>query len=113
MFCVDPLSILYTTAWGILCRPKIYRAGEKSALLLVIPQACVGEAQPEQDEAVDVARVDGKRVGPPLSQSGVTLEHLLEGITEQNLHGQASPGDESPVCHSRAGGNPGLRRTSF
>ena len=32
----------------------------------------------------------------PLSKSAVTLEQLLAGITEQNLHGEASPGDESP-----------------
>ncbi len=60
-----------------------------------IPQAFV-EAQLEQDEAVAVSCVEGKLGGSPLAKSGATREHLLEGSTEQNLHGQASPGDESP-----------------
>ena len=74
---------------GVSSSPKI-------AWAVRIPPAIVGEAEREQEEAGAVARVEGKRVGSLLAQSGVTREHLLAGSTEQHLPGQASPGDESP-----------------
>lgn len=62
------------------------------SLALRIPQDLVLEAQLEQDDVVDILLVDGKLVVSPVSKSAVTLEQLLEGITEQNLHGEVDTG---------------------
>ncbi len=71
---------------------KMYIQKWGDSLALRIPQDFAVKAQLEQDDAVDVSLVDGKLVVSPLSKSAVTLEQLLDGVTEQNLHGEVDTG---------------------
>jgi antitoxin MazE len=56
------------------------------SLALRIPKSFATEVGIAQDAVVDVALVDGKLVVTPLPPSLFTLEHLLAGVTNDNLH---------------------------
>ena len=56
------------------------------SLALRIPKSFATEAGIAQNALVDVALVDGKLVVTPLPSSPFTLEHLLDGVTSDNLH---------------------------
>ena len=59
-----------------------------NSLALRIPKSFALEAQLEQDALVDISLVDGKLVVTPVTDAAQTLEQLLAGITEDNLHGE-------------------------
>jgi antitoxin MazE len=62
-----------------------------NSLALRIPRAFASEVGLEPDSEVEVTLVDGQIVIAPVTQ-GYTLDDLLAGITEDNLHGEISTG---------------------
>jgi antitoxin MazE len=63
-----------------------------NSLALRIPKALAIETGLDQDALVDVALVDGKLIVTPLVAHPMTLEQLLAGITEANLHREQDTG---------------------
>jgi antitoxin MazE len=71
-------------------RTRIQRWG--NSLALRIPKAFAAEVQLEQDTLVEVTLVDGKLLIVPIVEPAVTLEQLLAGVTEENLHREVDSG---------------------
>ena len=69
---------------------RIQRWG--NSLVLRIPKAFAAEAQLEQDTLVEVKLVDGQLLIVPVTETPVTLEQLLAGVTEENLHRETATG---------------------
>ncbi len=63
-----------------------------NSLALRIPKAFAAEARLEQDTVVEVRLVDGKLLIVPVTETSVTLEQLLAGVTEENLHHETDTG---------------------
>ncbi|MBM4328142.1 MAG: AbrB/MazE/SpoVT family DNA-binding domain-containing protein [Deltaproteobacteria bacterium] len=63
-----------------------------NSLALRIPKAFAAEVGISQDSLVDVSLVDERLVITPLPVPSVTLEHLLAGITEENMHEEVDTG---------------------
>ena len=57
-----------------------------NSLALRIPKVFAAEARLEQDKLVEVSLVEGKLLIAPAVEPPVTLDQLLAGVTEQNLH---------------------------
>jgi len=57
-----------------------------NSLALRIPKPFAAEAHLEHGSMVDVSVADGKLVVVPVAEPPVTLDRLLSGITEENLH---------------------------
>ncbi len=62
-----------------------------NSLTLRIPMSFAAEAHLKQDSQVEVSLVDGRLVVFPVD-TALTLEHLLAGITEQNIHRELDTG---------------------
>ena len=58
-----------------------------------IPSAIMRAARLDLDAAVDVREEDGRIVIDPIRESAVDLDELLDGITAENVHGEADFGD--------------------
>jgi antitoxin MazE len=71
-------------------RTRIQRWG--NSLALRIPKAFAAEMQLEQETLVEVTLVDGKLLIVPIVEPAVTLEQLLAGVTEENLHREVDSG---------------------
>lgn len=63
-----------------------------NSLALRIPKVFAAEAQLEQDKFVEVSLVEGKLLIAAVVEPPVTLEQLLAGVTEQNLHREIDVG---------------------
>jgi antitoxin MazE len=63
-----------------------------NSLALRIPKSFALETGLDHDALVDVALVDGKLVVTPLLTPAISLEALLAGITDDNLHGEHDTG---------------------
>jgi antitoxin MazE len=63
-----------------------------NSLALRIPKSFALESGLDQDVLVDVALVDGKLVVTPLPTPAISLEALLAGITDDNLHDEQDTG---------------------
>jgi len=63
-----------------------------NSLAVRIPKPLAIEVGLEQDTRVEVSLVDGKLVVAPVIEPALTLELLLEQVTEQNLHREVDTG---------------------
>jgi antitoxin MazE len=63
-----------------------------NSLALRIPKSFALETGLDKDVLVDVALVNGKLVVTPLLTSAISLEALLAGITNDNLHDEQDTG---------------------
>jgi antitoxin MazE len=63
-----------------------------NSLALRIPKSFALETRLEVGTLVEVALLDGKLVISPLHQPPMTLEELLAGVTDQNLHHEVETG---------------------
>jgi antitoxin MazE len=64
-----------------------------NSLALRIPKALAHEAHLEEDGLVELAVVDGKlTVEPIIDEEVLTLEQLMAGVTDENLHGEWNTG---------------------
>ncbi len=64
-----------------------------NSLALRIPKAFADTAKIENDSVVDVSFVDGQIVIKPIIPEKMTLEQLLSGVTENNIHREIDTGD--------------------
>lgn len=72
---------------------KIQKWG--NSLALRIPKAFAVDAQLDNDSLVEISLVEGQIVIKPVARTNWTLEELLEGVNENNLHNEIDTG--SPV----------------
>jgi antitoxin MazE len=63
-----------------------------NSLALRIPRAFAREVGLEQGAPVEVSLRQGKLVVEPVEEPPLTLAQLLEGITDENLHGEVDTG---------------------
>jgi antitoxin MazE len=63
-----------------------------NSLALRIPKSFAAEARLREDTPVELSLEEGKLVIRALPQEPLTLEELLRGVTEQNLHGEWDTG---------------------
>ena len=78
-------------------RTRIQKWG--NSLGLRIPRAYAREARIEQHSLVDVTFVEGCLVVTPVEEPSFSLEQLLAGVTDENLHGEFDMGP--PVGRER------------
>ena len=67
-------------------KARIQRWG--NSLALRIPKAFAVEARLEENSPVELALQKGKLIIQALSPEPLTLEELLQGVTDENLHGE-------------------------
>jgi antitoxin MazE len=63
-----------------------------NSLALRIPRGFAREIGLEQGSSVEVSLRQGKLVVEPAVDSPLTLEQLLQGVTEENLHREVDTG---------------------
>ena len=63
-----------------------------NSLALRIPKCFAAEVCLTENTLVELSLVDGKLVIQPLSRSLPTLAELLQGVTDENLHGEWATG---------------------
>jgi antitoxin MazE len=71
-------------------KSRVQRWG--NSLALRIPKVFAAEAGLHEDTAVELSLVKGKVVVQSLSAPPLTLDELLRGVTEENLHGEWDTG---------------------
>jgi len=71
-------------------RAQIQKWG--NSLALRIPKTLARDAGLAEDTSVDIALVDGKVVIAPVEAPPYSLEELLAGITDENIHGEVDFG---------------------
>jgi antitoxin MazE len=59
-----------------------------NSLAVRIPKSFAAESHLAQNSVVEMTVENGRIVLLPVSQPEITLSHLLEGITADNLHGE-------------------------
>ena len=63
-----------------------------NSLAVRIPRSFAAEARLAEGTAVELSLVDGKLVLQPVAQPPLTLDQLLRGVTDENLHGEWDTG---------------------
>jgi antitoxin MazE len=63
-----------------------------NSLALRIPKSFAAEARLAEDTPVELSLVKGKLVIQSLAQQPPSLEDLLRGVTDENLHGEWNTG---------------------
>ncbi len=71
-------------------RVRIQKWG--NSLALRIPKAFAAEARLRQGSLVEVSLADDKITVTPVVRVKLTLERLMAGVTEQNLHREVDTG---------------------
>ena len=69
---------------------KIQKWG--NSLALRIPKTFANDAKLENNSLVNISLTDGQIVIKPLEKSEWTLEELLSGINENNMHSEVDTG---------------------
>jgi antitoxin MazE len=63
-----------------------------NSLALRIPRSFAAEVGLRADTPVELSLADGKLIIRPIADEPLTLEELLRGVTEENLHGKWDTG---------------------
>ena len=63
-----------------------------NSLALRIPKSFAKEARLREDTVVELSVTDGKLVVQPHCEEPLSLDGLLAGITDENLHGEWDTG---------------------
>jgi antitoxin MazE len=63
-----------------------------NSLALRIPQSFAAEVRLSEGAAVELSLVDGRLLIQPLAPSLITLDELLRGVTDENIHGEWDTG---------------------
>ena len=63
-----------------------------NGLAVRIPKSFATEAGFREDAPVEMKLTGGKLVVQPISDEPLTLDELLRGVTDQNLHGEWETG---------------------
>jgi antitoxin MazE len=64
-----------------------------NSLAIRIPKSFAKETKIEQGSVVDLSTVKGQLVAKPIKEPEYSLEELLAGVTEKNLHAEFDTGD--------------------
>ena len=64
-----------------------------NSLALRIPKTFALDANLENDSTVEISFVDGKIVIKPVTAPQWTLEELLAGINQENIHNEVDSGE--------------------
>lgn len=86
------LDRLYTQciSKGVNMRTKIVKWG--NSLGLRIPKSFADQIQVTDGSAVDLNLENGRIVIRPAPPKGYSLDELLGGVTDENLHAEVDPG---------------------
>lgn len=71
-------------------RTRVQKWG--NSLALRIPKSFAAEAGLQEDAPVELSVVEGKLIVQPVAPQSPTLEELLRGVTDENLHGEWDTG---------------------
>ena len=71
-------------------KTKVQKWG--NSLALRIPKSFAAETQLEPDSEVDLSLVKGRLVITPILEPNYSLEQLLAGVTEENIHAEVDTG---------------------
>jgi antitoxin MazE len=82
--------IFVDTSGGVQMLTRVKKWG--NSLAIRIPKPLANEVGLEQDTPVEVSLADGKLVVMPVHQPALSLEQLLAGVTEDNLHREVDTG---------------------
>lgn len=63
-----------------------------NSLAVRIPKSFAVEAQLAEETLVELSLVEGKLIVQPLKQRQPTLDELLRGVTDENLHAEWDSG---------------------
>lgn len=63
-----------------------------NSLAIRIPKLFAKQIKIEQGSYVDLSTIEGKLIAKPLDEKEYSLEQLLAGVTEQNLHTEIDTG---------------------
>lgn len=64
-----------------------------NSLAIRIPKSFAKEIKIAQGSFVDLSTIQGKLIAKPLDEKEYSLEELLAGVTEQNLHAEVDTGN--------------------
>ncbi|MGB7415490.1 MAG: AbrB/MazE/SpoVT family DNA-binding domain-containing protein [Thermosynechococcaceae cyanobacterium] len=71
-------------------KTKVQKWG--NSLALRIPKSFAAEILLQPDTEVELSMVKGKLVVTPILETSYSLEQLLEGVTEDNIHAEVDTG---------------------
>ena len=71
-------------------KTKVQKWG--NSLAVRIPKSFASETSLEPDTEVDLSLVEGNLVITPVTKPSYSLEQLLAGVTEQNIHAEVETG---------------------
>jgi antitoxin MazE len=71
-------------------KTRVQRWG--NSLAIRIPKGCAEEVRVEQDTVVELSVEDGILLVRPVTSNRLTLEDLLAGISDDNIHGEVDFG---------------------
>ncbi len=71
-------------------KAKVQKWG--NSLALRIPKSFAAETKLEPGTDIDLTLIDGKLIVTPSAEPELTLEKLLEGVTEENIHSEVDTG---------------------
>ena len=71
-------------------RTRVQKWG--NSLAVRIPKPFANEIGLEQDSPVEVSMLDGKLVLSPIQEAELSLDQLVEKVTEDNLHNEVDFG---------------------
>ena len=63
-----------------------------NSLAVRIPKSFASQSHLEQNSVVEMTLENGSIILLPVSQPKVSLSHLFEGVTTDNLHGETETG---------------------
>lgn len=64
-----------------------------NSLAIRIPKSFAKETKIERGSVVDLSIIEGQLIAKPLSEHEYSLEELLAGVTQENLHAEFDTGD--------------------
>jgi antitoxin MazE len=64
-----------------------------NSLAIRIPKSFAKETAIDQGSLLDLSIVDGKLVATPITEREYSLEALLAGVTEENIHSEIDTGE--------------------
>jgi antitoxin MazE len=71
-------------------KTRVHKWG--NSLALRIPKSFAAEVRLTENMPVELSLVEGKLIVQPLAPPSLTLEELLQGVTDENLHGEWETG---------------------
>jgi antitoxin MazE len=85
-FCI----LIVDTQGGDVMKTKVQKWG--NSLALRIPKSFATETALTADSEVNLSLVEGKLIVTPIVQPEYSLEALLEGVTNDNIHAEVDTG---------------------